>query len=364
MTTTTTKPTFEGFSPDYSVAPGATVADLLDELQMTQTDLARRLGVSLKHLNQVINGSASISADLALGLEKVFDLPADFWLSRDAAHRAHIARTEERVDLRSAVRWAEKFPIAELKKREFLPVDLEGAELVASLLRFLGIASPEQWHDPTVAFRKSQKTESDRYALAAWLRVGELEARDIECEAFSADRFRDALDQVRRLTREDVSVWQTKVVEVCANAGVAVVIVDAFNTARANGATRWISPTKAIVQLSLRYKWEDIFWFSFFHEAGHVLLHRKKELFVETSGSRESEDPALRALEDEADRFASRTLIPTNFERALYALSISDIPEFAERVGVAPAIVVGRLQHEKRIRFSQGNQLRRRLKFV
>jgi len=360
----TTKEQRAPYRPGYSVAPGETIADLLEEQEITQTELAQRLGVSLKHLNQVINGSASISADLGLGLEKVFSVPADFWLTREAIYRAQVARQEERAGLRGALSWARRFPIGELKQRGYIPQAAEGPELVAGLLAFLGVATPDQWADPSVAFRKSTTVESDKFALATWLRAGELDARDITCEPFDADAFRDALEEVRALTRQDVGSWAQSLPEICAKAGVAVVIVPTFKRARANGATRWLSPTKATIQLSLRHKWEDIFWFSFFHEAGHVLLHRKKDVFIEYEKRTEIDDQDLLDLEEEANRFAGRTLIPAAFDRQLKNLTLGGVPAFAEKVGVSRAIVVGRLQHDGIIRFSQGNGMRRRLEFT
>jgi HTH-type transcriptional regulator/antitoxin HigA len=354
------------FAPDFVPPPGETIAELLEEHEMTQTDLARRLGVSLKHLNQVVKGKASISAELALGLERVFSAPADFWLAREAIFRAHEARAEEGPDLVRAMGWAEGFPLKELQKRGFIPRQAKGEELVASLLSFLGIAGPKQWESPAVAYRKSHKIQSDEYALSAWLRIGEIEARDVNCKPYDADAFRDALEQARELTCRSPEEWETELVRLCANAGVAVVIVEHFKAAKVNGATRWLTPSKALIQLSIRYRWEDIFWFTFFHEAGHVLLHQKKDVFVEPEKrpTAESADPRLIDLEEEADRFAGRILIPTRFESRLAALQVGDITSFADRLGIAPAIVVGRLQHDGYMPYSQGNHLRRRLKIV
>src|SRR4051812_2385954 len=124
------------FRPSYVVSPGATIVDLLEEHDMTQTQLSKRLGVTLKHVNQVVNGGASISAELALGLEKVFRVPADFWLSREALYRSDLARQTETKNLEAHVGWASKFPVKELKKRGLLPTDASGAELVQALLAF------------------------------------------------------------------------------------------------------------------------------------------------------------------------------------------------------------------------------------
>lgn len=363
---TTTTDTETPFKPDYIVPPGETIADLLDEHDMTQTELARRLGVSLKHVNQIIKGSATISAEIALGLEKVFGPSASFWLTREAQYQAGLAAQQEQEELATCLSWANSFPIAELRKRNFIPRSAQGAALVAHLLRYLGVARPEQWVDPTVAYRKSQKFESDPFALSAWLRQGEIQASRIDCEPYDHDRFLDALEEIRGLTRLGPDQWEPELIRLCATAGVAVAVVEAFPKARANGATRWLRPTKALIQLSLRHKWEDIFWFSFFHEAGHVVLHRKKAVFLESGGRKSTgqADPASKRLEDEADRFASRTLIPTGFERRLRRASLDDVEDLAQQIGVAPAIVVGRLQHDGVLPYHVGNHLRGRLEIV
>lgn len=353
------------FRPSYAVPPGATIADLLEERDMTQTDLARRLGVTPKHVNQVVSGAASISAELSLGLEKVFRVPADFWLSRDSLYRADLARRSERKELEAHIGWAKHFPIKELKQRDYIPVAATGADLVAALLRFLGIATPHQWEDPAVAYRKSVRYESDPYALAAWLRAGELDAAAIQTEPYDHHGFLDALSEARGLTRLDPKQWHPRLVELFAAVGVAVVVVDTFERARANGATRWLAPNKALIQLSLRYRWEDIFWFTLFHEAGHVVLHRKKDLFVDGLTTIDSATAIeWHRLEDEANRFAARTLIPAPYEQRLPALAVGDVKQLADHLGIAPAIIVGRMQHEHIIGFSQWNHLRRRFTFT
>jgi HTH-type transcriptional regulator/antitoxin HigA len=359
MTATTTP-----FLPDWASPPGDTLADLLEERSMTQTELAERLGVSLKHVNRIIKGAASVSAELALGLEKVFGASAGFWMTREAQFQADRARLEQRREFAGALDWAREFPIAELRKRGLLPKQADGAELVEQLLGFLGIAQPSQWRDPQVAYRKSQKFESDAFALTAWLREGELQANEVFCNAYDEDEFLHALQDIRSLTREDPEKWWPALQERCARAGVAVVVVDAYSGAKANGATRWLAPDKALIQLSLRYRWEDIFWFSFFHEAGHVVLHRKKDVFVELKPKDRSADPQELRLEAEADRFASRTLIPVPHDRRLGSLTLDQIAAFAREIGISPAIVVGRLQHDELLPWSQGNHLRKRLKFA
>jgi hypothetical protein len=193
------------------------------------------------------------------------------------------------------------------------------------------------------------------------VRRGEIEANDIRCEPFDAPRFREALRTVRGLTIVPPEVFRPEMVRVCASAGVAVVFVPELPGTRASGATRWLAPNKALIQLSLRYKTDDHLWFTFFHEAGHILRHGKRDVFVEDGQVDDTH-------EHEADRFAADTLIPSRELARLFTAqhipSRADISRFAAYVGVAPGIVVGRLQHDGVLQHSHCNQLKRRLRWA
>ena len=159
-------------------------------------------------------------------------------------------------------------------------------EPVPALLRYFGVASPKAWNahydQMEVSYRHSPAFTSDPAHLAAWLRRGELQAQETRCAEFNKTAFKTALSEVKALTRAPIAEACPKTTTLCSNAGVAVAFVPELPRTRVCGATRWLSPTKALIQLSLRYKTDDQLWFTFFHEAAHILLHSKKTIFVES----------------------------------------------------------------------------------
>ena len=145
----------------------------------------------------------------------------------------------------------------------------------------------------------------------------------------------------------------------CATAGVALTLVPEIKGAPVSGATEWLTPEKALIALSLRYKSDDQFWFSFFHEAGHILKGSKKAKYIDASGDKED------AGEREANAFAGNFLIPPREAGQLDKLwSKKSVVAFARSIGVAPGIVVGRLQREGIVPYSNLNGLKRKLKWV
>ena len=144
----------------------------------------------------------------------------------------------------------------------------------------------------------------------------------------------------------------------CAEAGVALVFVPEIKGCPVSGLTRWLSPTKALIQMSLRHKTDDQFWFTFFHEAGHILHDGKKKIFIDDN--RPEDD-----REKKANRFAADFLIPPEATPELWTLTTrTSVRDFAKRMGIAPGIVVGRLQHDRVIPFSHLNDLKTRFTWV
>lgn len=350
------------YRPDYAVPPGESLREAIEAIGMSQADLARRTGLSAKHINQIIQGDASISPDTALALEHVVGIPARLWNALEANYQAQRVRLRSRVVSKADAKWLEDLPVQELIRRGVLKATTDMAGLRDQILAFFGVASREAWDavwlTPDAAFRRSPAFEADPMATAAWLRIGELEAASIEAEEFDRARFTEALQGIRRLMIRAPNEFEPEIKRLMAASGVALVLVAEIKGCRANGASRWLSPTKAMIQLSVRYKWEDIFWFSLFHEAGHLLLHGKRAVFIEETGVKTPD-------EDEANRFAAELLIPTEHELEL--LRIRDLQgalALAAKLEIPPGVVIGRLQKEGLLGYNVGHAYRRKFELV
>lgn len=352
------------FNPNYAVPPGAMLEEWLEEHGMSQTALAERMGRPIKTINELIKGKTSFTQETAFQLEAVTGIEASFWTNADRIYQERDSRLEEEARLKSWVDWARQFPFAEMVQFKWIAPAAEPVARVRALLRFFGVATPEAWEavygNFQVAYRKSPAFTSNPAHLGAWLRQGEVEASNLNCDTYDESRFKSALVELRRLTNAPPDQAGEILVERCKSVGVAVVFVPELPKTHVSGSTRWISPSKALIQLSLRYKSDDHLWFTFFHEAAHILLHGKKEVFVEF---KDKDD----LKEKEADCWAADFLIPSiNWRRFIASghLKSPDIQSFAKELGISPSIIVGRLQREKRIGFNECNSLKQRLSLV
>ncbi|MFE0326739.1 ImmA/IrrE family metallo-endopeptidase [Streptomyces sp. NPDC058960] len=366
MSTSAVRELYAAGEPDYAVPPGSTILEFLEESGMTQREFALRSGLSTKHLNQLIKGIVSLSPEVAERLEKVTGIKTRFWNRLEADYQSTRKRLRNAWDPALFESWYKSLPVRELVKRGQVPEEpSDKASRWDQLLAFFGVSSLDAWMElyekPAAAFRQTKAFEAKVGAVAAWLRLGEVAAQAIACDPFDKRGLQSELARLRSLTLLPPEQFEPDLVKTCARNGVAVVFVKEIAGSRACGATRWLSPNKAIVQLSLRYKTDDQFWFTVFHELGHVLLHGKQDVLVESDRNSEVEDPR----ETEANQFARDLLIPPQEAKRLDTLrSISSVRGFAREIGIAPGVVVGRLHHEKKWPHSWGNGLKRRFELV
>ena len=344
--------------------PGEILAEALEERGITNSELARRTGLSEKHVSQLVNARVPLSMEVALQLERVLGIPARFWNSLEFNYRAEQKREEQRADMDAFADWMRGFPLPAMRRAGYFPGRTVGQsvrERVEALLNFFGVASPEawaaEWEFATGRFRKSPKFNPNQSALVAWLRRGELESQAIRCARFSREGFRSALQEARALTTQPPDEFVPSLVDLCASAGVALTLIPSLPGLAISGVTRWKGSDKALVSLSLRFKSDDQLWFTFFHEACHVLEHKTGTIYIDSPA-----DPDGDADERRANEFARDSLIPpAEFARLVTAgrPTHSEVEAFAQSIGISPGIVVGRLQHAGILDHKYGNGLKR-----
>jgi len=346
------------FAPDWVSPPGDTIADVLEERGWTQAEFARRLGYTEKHVSQLINGKAAITEDTASRLERVLGSTAGFWLRKEATYRERLERQQFAQRCAGWVDWLDRLPIKELMAQGVVSkarlVEKNKPALVEACLRFFGVASPDEWEGVYVAdlkaqYRRSRAEQSDLAAIATWLRLGEKQAEGWDAPKFDRARFEEALGEIRLLTTQPPQVFEPQMKRLLRDAGVTLALVPAIPRAHVSGVARWLSPSRPLIQLSLYGKTNDRFWFTFFHEAAHILLHgtsaqeRKAVFLDDPDGGANTDD-----CEREANQWAADFLIPSQYRQRLATLGshAAAIRGFANELSIHPGIVVGRLQHE------------------
>lgn len=333
------------FTPNYIVPPGESLRETMEAVLMTQESLAQRLGLTPQSLHRIFVGEQSIRPDTAAKLEMIFGTPARFWNNLQTQYSEALAKRDEqnRLELERQERqdWIRQFPVVVMKKRGYIPDSKDATEVYRGLLSFFGIISGDAWSEiwdkPAVAAKRSTCFETNKYHASVWIRQGERMAANISCAPYDTPRFKAALTEIRKLTVESPQVFASRMRDLCAEAGVALALVPEIPKVPWNGATKWMA-AKPLIILSLRGKGEDRFWFSFFHEAAHVLHDSRRRLYIA--------DKSTAPEEVAADNFAAETLVPSHWHSRIMAIRTkADIVAMAGELGISPGVLAGRYRH-------------------
>lgn len=354
----------DAWSPDWAVHPGEHLAEYLESRGWSQAEFARLAGLTPKLVSTIINGTNPVTAETALKLEHVLGMKADIWTGLQADWDLHEARKARQQGAEECRAFLRRFPVKELTSRGVLPKGVSVEAMCDRLLTFLGIGAPSAFEaklrNLAVQHRHSKSFESDEGHVVAWLMLGELHARAMKLPSFDEARFVQAVAEVRELTCEAPEVFAPRMIEVCAASGVAVVFEPPLSKTRLFGSARWIEGDRAIIQMSLRMKSNDHFWWTFFHEAGHVMLHRGRAFADDQGGVGDG-------AEEEADAWAEEQLVGRDrFDQFCQTFPRSEaaVCTFASQVGVHPGIIVGMLQHRRILPFTHLNGLKARFEWA
>lgn len=356
------------YKSPIAIPPGETVLEAIQERGMSQVDLATRMGRTPKFVTELVGGKSSITIETALALEQVLGIPASFWLSLESNYQETLARLNEDGSLKKELPEAEKFPYSEMAKFGWVPQTKSALERARNLLSYFGVTSfdniiERQKISTACYYRISRNHIYSFPSILAWLRKGDIESMAVETKDFDKNKLEEKLNEIKSYSLCAPGEFQSKVSSALAECGVALVMTPNLPKAPISAAARWLTKDKALIQLTIRYKFWDILWFNLFHEIGHIVLHSKKLINVDFQKNIDGDDEE----EMQANNFAANALIPKdNFKkfRDEGNFSESKIKSFASTINIHPSIILGRLQHEKLVSYKHCAHLRPRVEWL
>jgi len=341
---------------DLAIHPGELLEETIEEIGMSQAELANRLGRPTQAINEIIKGKKSITPATAIELEDVLKVPAHIWVGLESEYQMVKAKQEELKVMEQETFLLDRFPYLDLSKLGFVEKTRDKMKKVDELRGFFSVANLgriEHVGAYQSAFRVTSHKNITHESIASWIQAGRLKADAIDTKPFDKSKLKKLLPKIKKSMLSDITSAIATCKELLASCGVAFVLMPHFKNTGAQGATFWLNnKDKAVLMMSLRGKNSDMFWFSLFHEIGHILLHKKREIFIENG----YDTPKLREQEEEANRFARDLLIPQkDFEVFVASESCKTqigVKVFAESLNIKTSIVVGRMMHEKLISYT------------
>ncbi len=350
------------YIPAIVFHPAETLREKLEEMGMGIKEFALRTGKPEKTIIAVLNEESSLTPEMAVLFEKVTNIPANFWINKQARYNEYIARKRHNESIAEGEKWANEFPYAEMAKYKWVPSTRNKQERTINLLNYFGVASHQAWEKLymqsklKVAAYTSLKNTHEPHAISAWLRQGELQARNVTISSFDLNKLKGNIPSMKKLMVEQPADFFKQLQQLCFEAGIILLFTPMLPKVPLSGSTRWINENP-LIQLTARYKQNDRFWFTFFHELGHVTLHGKKYISLENIDFAAA-DPKK---EQEANDFAVKhTFSSEQQDKFLsenpHSITSEDIIKYACEFNTHPAMIIGRLQHLGLIHFSIGRE--------
>jgi len=337
--------------------PGATIKEQIKDRGMTQKELALRMQMSEKHICELLKGNVQLTPDVALRLENILGIPASFWNNLEAIYRDKITRANAENQIDTDIDAAKNIPFKEMVKFKWVKQAKNDVEKITILRNFFEVSGLTALKNPEInkiACRRLVETEHGDYALMTWAQKAKLEARKHDVSDINISKVKTILKDIRSMTTENPKTFCSKLEQCLASCGIAIVFLPHIGGSFLHGAT-FYDGKKIVMGLTVRGKDADRFWFSLFHEIGHVVLgHIGKDCVT---------------IDDEraADLFAENSLIPQEKIKEFLAqnnFSKNNIIKFANSIKIAPGIVVGRLQKENYIGYNRMYDLKEKYAIV
>lgn len=343
---------------EYVIVPGDTILELLELNSMTQLDLSDKTGINKKTINEIIKGKAPITTTTALKLEYVFNIPASFWNNLESNYREVLERQKDFDSIIEDEKYLKNIPYNEMSKRnwDYIEITRSPFERVVNLRKFFSVASLgfNTELKRKLAFRKQDNDSFSYESLYCWLRYGEIQSNKIEYPKFDIIKLKESVEKIRSLTSCLFLDKIDEIKELLKECGVSLIFEPHLTNTYVNGVSYKITKDKAIIMISDRGKKDDILWFTLFHEIAHLIMHSKKEVFIDGDNELKS------SIEKEADDFAKNTLISKNAYDDFIENNIINektIRKFSKDNNIIPGILVGRMQKEGIIGYNEFNNL-------
>ena len=290
--------------------PGYYIADIIEDMEISQAEFATRMGTTAKTLSQLINGQANISNDLAKKLSTMFGTSVEVWQNLQNTYDQKLIEIQQAKDVDAQAELVKEIDYKYFVDVIGLPIARSINEKVANLCKYFKVA-------------------------------------DLRIMLQPADKLKGYLPELRGMTVRKPAEFLPRMREIFAECGIAFVLLPHLKNSGVNGAVKWVSEDRVVLAMNNRGLDADKFWFSLFHEIKHVLQQKIKTVFI--SSTVEEMRNINDKLEIEADKFATNYLISqADYKRLAPTRYTSDdeIVEFAKTIGIHPGIVAGRLQHE------------------
>lgn len=316
---------------------GKYLKEYLEFYKISQSEFASRLGITQKHMNEILNGKKEITIEMAVTIEKLTKIPLDFIIN--AEHRKRVTRElMERygTDKKLEQDLKHRFPIKELDEKRWINFkDITNyVQNYMDIMEFLKVKdfnALEKIQEKTLFKKKGE----DINKLNLWIaRCDEIASKQEVNEYSSINFYFMIQDSMKIAYRENIDEIA---IEKCLNSyGIYFVVEKALEGTKVRGCFK-VKIKNPAIYITKNYASKDSFFFELFHELGHCKSdynEAKSKVFVEST----------KEQEERADNFALNVMIPNDvWNEIIQNYSEDNLIDISKKHKIPMSFIVGRL---------------------
>lgn len=291
--------------------PGYYVREIIENQEMTQDELAKRLQTSGKYVSDLLNGRINLTDEMALKLSIVFGTSTELWLNLNKSYIEKKLEIERRIKVEEECKLIQEVDYSFWTDLGLVESVKRATDKVKELQKYLRVASLGVLvqKDFLVQYNKSMESEVNIFNANAWVQTAINIGREMKVQPFDKKKLTITLPQIRKIIGQSREEYLPQLTDILGECGVAFMVLPNLKNCGINGVVKWINKEKVIVAINSRCNTPDDFGYALFHELGHVQQQRLKVLMVSEENQRIEMDEFMQRLEKEADEFAEKMMM-------------------------------------------------------
>lgn len=333
------------------IHPGVYIKNSLEAMEMTAKEFAARTGISERTLSSIINGNGDVTFDVAYKLSLYFDNSINYWTNLQTQYNIFLLEKIKEKELEEEWNLIKNVKKYLIEMNYILSSDSK-KDIVSKCRKLVGVNSLLLLNkkDSFVCLKEQHvQREADYFSQNFWIALALNEARKKNGISFNKKLLIDSISEIRSMTIQDPSYFYPRLQQIFKDCGISFVLLPYLSKSNIYGSTKWFSKDNVMLAISNRGEKADLFWFTLFHEISHVLMEHRRETLINMKGSED----------EEADKMAAEMLISKEDWNSFISLknyTEESIKDFANKIGIHPCIVLGRLHKEKEVPYDKFNK--------
>ena len=231
--------------------PGYYIAEIIEDMGITQTEFAIRLGTTGKTLSGLINGQINLSNDLAKKLSVMLGSSVEFWLNLQTIYEEKIIEIEKQKDFEEQEKIVRMIDYTFFEKVANLPATKKIKERITNLCKYFAVSDLRVLSQPDFLanFRSgiSDVEEKNIVNAQAWLQTAINYSKEIKTEPFNAEKLTGSLDEIRSMTVQKPEEFLPRLQKIFAECGVVFVLLPYLKNSGINGVVKWVNTNRVIL---------------------------------------------------------------------------------------------------------------------